>query len=175
VEASLLVDHRDNLLSYALMLTGRRDQAEDLVQETFVKALQKIDGLRSPHSTRAWLSTILRNTWLNELRRRKTAHIEPDFDLSSVPDTKGEKMNNPLSHYERTVELNLVRTTLQKLPIKSREILIMREYDDLSYRVIANILDCPVGTVMSRLARARLKLRDSFSVTQQRSVKRTVA
>jgi RNA polymerase sigma-70 factor (ECF subfamily) len=102
----------------------------------------------------------------------KVVHFDSEFDLSSIPDMKGERANNAQFHYEQQLESGLIHKALQQLPFESREILILREYDDLSYQMIADVLNCPVGTVMSRLARARLKLRELLSETRQPLVKK---
>jgi RNA polymerase sigma-70 factor (ECF subfamily) len=171
LETSNLVEYLDGLFRYALLLTRHRSDAEDLVQETYVRAFEKIDSVRDPDSTRAWMYAILRNTWTSHQRRLSIAHIEAGIDLSSIPCADGDRANNALSQYERGFERERVHRALQQLPLEAREILILREFDDLSYRKIADIMSCPVGTVMSRLARARLKLRDLLSVEQKSSAK----
>jgi RNA polymerase sigma-70 factor (ECF subfamily) len=166
VERSNLVNYLDGLLRYALTLTRHYSDAEDLVQETYVRAFQKIDDVRNPDSIKPWMFAILRNAWISRQRHLRRIRIEPTIDLSSIPDTEGNSTNNALLCYERGLKSDLVHRALQQLPIEAREILILREFDNLSYREIAEILNCPVGTVMSRLARARLRLRSLLSTTQ---------
>lgn len=167
MEASSLLDYFDSLFRYALVLTRHESDAEDLVQETYVRALRRIDSIRNPDNVKSWMITILRNAWTSQQRRTKKASNEIEFDLSSIPDTEGERKYNGLSCCERSFERDLVCNVLTQLPPQLREILILREFDDLSYREIADILNCPVGTVMSRLARARLKLRNLLSAVLQ--------
>jgi RNA polymerase sigma-70 factor (ECF subfamily) len=120
-----------------------------------------MDGLRSGDSAKSWLFTILRNTWLNQLRHRRTAPdlIDLDADENRAYEP-ADAAQNPHREYVSRVEREQVRAAIQQLPVEFREIVILREYEELSYQEIAAILNCPVGTVMSRLARARAKLRD---------------
>ena len=155
------IEHIDGLYGYALVLTRNRSDAEDLVQETYVRAIQAMKHLKANSNVRAWMFTILRNIWLNELRRRRMApevvDIHADLRTSSVEDNS---TRNPHDSYVDQVERYHVRKAIQELPGKAREIILLREFEDLSYQEIAIVLDCPVGTVMSRLARARSKLKD---------------
>lgn len=118
-----------------------------------------IEPLRD--SAKSWLFTILRNIWLNQLRHRRTAPDGVEFDSDgSVPNEQGEAAQDPHSVYVRTIEREQVQAAIQQLPVEFREIIILREYEELSYQEIAAVLDCPPGTVMSRLARARVRLRE---------------
>lgn len=144
------------------MLTRHYSDAEDLVQETYVRAFQKIDYVCNPESIKSWIFSILRNTWVSQQRHQRRVRIETPIDLLSIPDTRGESIN-AYWQYEQLLESDLVRKALQQLPLEAREILLLREFEDLSYEAIADILNCPVGTVMSRIARARLKLRNLLS------------
>jgi RNA polymerase sigma-70 factor (ECF subfamily) len=152
--------HIDSLYSYALVLTRNRTEAEDLVQETYVRALKAMVRLKAGSNVKSWLFTILRNVWLNQLRHRRTAPQLVEMDLDGITgDISVETSNNPHAIYVSAMECNLVREAIQRLPPEFREIILLREYEELSYREIATILKCPIGTVMSRLARARSKLR----------------
>jgi RNA polymerase sigma-70 factor (ECF subfamily) len=107
---------------------------------------------------KGWLFTILRNVWFNQLRkwRNSPPMIDPgDGDADSIADPSKDSHNL----YASKVEAEQVRAAIQKLPVDFREIILLREYEELSYQQIASVLDCPVGTVMSRLGRARAKLR----------------
>jgi RNA polymerase sigma-70 factor (ECF subfamily) len=154
------LEHIDNLYSYALVLTRNRTEAEDLVQETYVRALKAMVRLKAESNVKSWLFTILRNVWLNQLRHRRIALQLVEKDLDGITgDISVETSNNPHAIYVSAMECNLVRKAIQRLPPEFREIILLREYEELSYREIATILECPMGTVMSRLARARSKLR----------------
>jgi RNA polymerase sigma-70 factor (ECF subfamily) len=124
--------------------------AEDVVQESFVKAFQALDRFRGGDH-RVWLLAIVRNTAMTLLRRRRS---EPALgsELTPDPPDKSQGIENKLIAGERR---NHVRTAIKRLPGEFRETLILRELEGLSYKEIAGVLDVPVGTVMSRLSRAR--------------------
>jgi RNA polymerase sigma-70 factor (ECF subfamily) len=158
-------EYLDGLYGYAMVLSRNAAEAEDLVQETCLRALRSIDGLRTEDSAKGWLFTILRNIWLNQLRHRRTAPdvVELDAD-GSEPHEPADPAQDPHSDYVTKLERGQVRTAIEQLPVESREIIILREYEELSYQEIAAVLDCPLGTVMSRLARARSRLRELLLV-----------
>jgi RNA polymerase sigma-70 factor, ECF subfamily len=151
-------EYLNSLYSYALVLSRNRSEAEDLVQETCLRAIRAMERLRPDSNAKSWLFTILRNIWLNELRHRRTAPqmVELDPDANSANQADGAQ--DPLAAYLSYVEREQVRMAIRQLPVESREIILLREYEELSYQDIAIMLRCPVGTVMSRLARARSKL-----------------
>jgi RNA polymerase sigma-70 factor, ECF subfamily len=157
-------EYLDGLYGYAMVLSRNSAEAEDLVQETCLRAFRAIDGLRAESSVKSWLFTILRNIWLNQLRQRRTApeliELDADESGSSAP---VDATQYPHTDYVIKVEREQVRAAIQKLPVEFREIIILREYEELSYQEIADLLNCPTGTVMSRLARARSKLRELLS------------
>jgi len=150
----------DGLYGYAMVLSRDRTEAEDLVQETCVRAIQATESLRPGSNVKSWLFTILRNIWLNRLRRRRTAPkmVELDGDEGTAQ-TAIEPSKDPHALYVSKVERRLVREAILQLSDEFREIIVLREFAELSYQEIATLLDCPPGTVMSRLARARSKLR----------------
>jgi RNA polymerase sigma-70 factor, ECF subfamily len=154
------LEYIDGLYGYALVLTRNHAEAEDLVQEAYVRALPAQGRLRAGSNIKGWLFTILRNLWLNEQRSRRITSrvLEIDMDGGTASRASAHSSN---SHeiYVRKVEMERVRSAIRKLPVEFREIILLREYEDLSYQEIANVLDCPLGTVMSRLARGRSKLR----------------
>jgi RNA polymerase sigma-70 factor (ECF subfamily) len=163
----------DGLYGYAMVLSRDRTEAEDLVQETCVRAVKAIESLQLGSNAKSWLFTILRNIWLNQVRRRRAAPniVELDVDES----TQGmavEASKDPHALYVTKVERDLVRAAIQQLPDEFREIIVLREYGELSYQEIATLLDCPTGTVMSRLGRARTKLRSLLSGTLRPPVRK---
>jgi RNA polymerase sigma-70 factor (ECF subfamily) len=164
------LEYIDGLYGYALLLTSNRSEAEDLVQETYLRAIAAMNNLFDGSNVKAWLFTIMRNAWFNQLRRRrlKPRIIQIDNDENTTT-TVVDQLKNPYEAYESKLEAERVRNAIQQLPEDFREIIVLREYEDLSYQEIADVLDCPVGTVMSRLARARSKLRALLSVPPQRS------
>jgi RNA polymerase sigma-70 factor (ECF subfamily) len=164
------VEYLDGLYSYALILTRNHAEAEDLVQETYVRAIPAMGRLRAGSNTKGWLFTILRNVWLNQLRKWRNGPQMIEMEIGDdVANSIVETSKDSHDLYVSKLEAEQVRAAIQELPVDSREIILLREYEDLSYQEIANILDCPVGTVMSRLGRARAKLRVLLSTTLKRS------
>jgi RNA polymerase sigma-70 factor (ECF subfamily) len=154
------LEHINGLYSYAMVLTRNHAEAEDLVQETYVRAIPAMDRLRPESNLKGWLFKILRNVWLNQLRKRRTGPqvVQTDAEDASVCDVV-DTSKDSYDTYVSKVEGEQVRAAIQKLPTEFREVIVLREFEQLSYDEIANLLDCPAGTVMSRLARARSKLR----------------
>jgi RNA polymerase sigma-70 factor (ECF subfamily) len=160
------VEYLDGLYSYALALTRNPADAADLVQETYVRALGAMGRLRADSNTKGWLFTILRNVWLNQLRKWRNGPQIVEIEVGNgVADSIVEPPKDSHDLYVSKLEAEQVRAAIQGLPVDFREIILLREYEDLSYQEIANVLECPVGTVMSRLGRARAKLRVLLSPT----------
>jgi RNA polymerase sigma-70 factor (ECF subfamily) len=153
------IEYLDGLYSYAMVLSRNHAEAEDLVQETYVRAMQAMRKLRADSNIKGWLFTILRNIWFNQLRKRRNGPQMIGIDVEeSVANSIVEPSRNSHDLYVSKWEAEQVRAAIQELPVEFREIILLREYEDLSYREIASVLHCPVGTVMSRLGRARAKL-----------------
>ena len=163
------IEYLDGLYGYALVLTRNHAEAEDLVQETYLRAMQAMGGLRANSNMRGWFFTILRNIRFNQLRKRRNG---PQMVEIEVWDDVANSVVTPSkdSHdlYVSKMETEQVRAAIQELPVQLREIILLREYEELSYQEIASVLDCPAGTVMSRLGRARTKLRTLLSETLKR-------
>jgi RNA polymerase sigma-70 factor, ECF subfamily len=156
------IEYIDALYSYARSLTRNRSEAEDLVQETYVRALRAMGRLRPDSNLKSWLSTIMRNIWFNQLRQQRAAKlVEMDGDDCAIDITETGK--DPYAFCLSRREQEQVRAAIQQLPLEFREVILLREFEELSYKEIATILDCPAGTVMSRLARARSRLRTLLS------------
>jgi RNA polymerase sigma-70 factor, ECF subfamily len=168
MEDTNLSRYMDGLYAYAMVLSRNSSLAADLVQETYVRALKAKESLRTDSNVKSWLFTILRNIWLNQLRHEraapKIAELDSDENLADVSVSTEE---GPHGLYVRKLERERVRTAIEQLPVEFREIIILREYEELSYSEIANLLQCPLGTVMSRLARARSKLGALLSISQE--------
>jgi len=153
-------EHMNGLYGYAMVLTRNHAEAEDLVQETYVRAIPALCRLRPESNIKAWLFKILRNIWLNQLRKRRSdPQMVPADEESGSLDNLVNPGKNSYEIYAGEVERRRVRAAIQELPMESREIILLREFEELSYQEIASLLGCPQGTVMSRLARARSKLR----------------
>ncbi len=164
------MSHFDRLYRYALVLTRNRAEAEDLVQETYVRAIVGINGLRNENSIVGWLLQILRNQWRSELRQHQVAGIRVDVDLLLSAQITVDSSADAHSHFVSKLERSLVQKAMLQLPSDLREILILREFEDLSYQEIASQQNCPIGTVMSRLARARSSFRLLLYVAQSPSI-----
>jgi RNA polymerase sigma-70 factor, ECF subfamily len=154
------IEHIDRLCGYALVLTRNRAHAEDLVQETYVCALEAVNRLRKDSNVKSWLFTILRNLWLNELRRHRSAPSVVELDPDSVA---AEDLGGSASDAHQILmskqNVDMMRSAIDQLPADYREVILLREFEELSYGEIAKVLRCPAGTVMSRLGRARARLR----------------
>ena len=150
----------DQLYNFACWLTRDRTEAEDLVQETFAKALRGFSSFQSGTNFRAWMYRILRNTFLTSRTGLKATAMIPldaeDADeLAAGPETPETVM---ISNSEQ----QLVQEAIETLPVHFREILLLCEIEEMSYQEISETLTIPIGTVMSRLSRARKALRQSF-------------
>ena len=149
--------HIDSLYGYALTLTRDATEAEDLVQETYVRAASAANHPDADSNLKGWLFVIMRNAWLNQLRHKNNGprFVELDFGEPGFAETH----ENPHVVYLRKLERQQVREAIESLPHAYREIVVLRDIEGFTYQEIATVLDCPAGTVMSRLGRARGKLR----------------
>jgi RNA polymerase sigma-70 factor (ECF subfamily) len=149
------------LYGYALGLTRNPADAEDLVQEAYVRAMPAMGRLREGSNMKGWLFKILRNVWLNQLRKKRNGPQMIEIEVGDdIANSIVESSKDSYALYVNKIETEQVRAAILELPAKFREIILLREYEELSYQEIAGVLDCPVGTVMSRLGRARSKLRN---------------
>jgi RNA polymerase sigma-70 factor (ECF subfamily) len=153
--------HIEALHAYALHLTRSPADAEDLVQETYIKALAAFESYEPGTNCRAWLFRILTNTFFNMRRARKRtdpidADTLPDLDFQVSEASKEQGIYRPLDAQllDRMVSKH-VQEALDSLPAEFRTVLLLADLHDFSYKEIADVVDCPVGTVMSRLYRAR--------------------
>jgi RNA polymerase sigma-70 factor, ECF subfamily len=166
------MEHIDALYGYALTLTHDRTDAEDLVQETYVRAASAANRPDCNTNLKGWLFVIMRNAWLNHLRHRNNG---PRFiDLETSEPAVSEVSETPHVVYLRKLECEQVREAIESLPDAYREIIVLRDIEGFTYQEIATVLDCPAGTVMSRLGRARGKLRKLLSAWQTKSHIRAV-
>jgi RNA polymerase sigma-70 factor, ECF subfamily len=164
--ATIGIEYLDGLYGYAMVLTRNHVEAEDLVQETYIRAIQAMARLRADSNIRGWLFTILRNVWFNQLRKRRNGPQMIEIDAEDgVSSNIVEPSKDSYDLYVSKTETEQVQAAIQELPIRFREIILLREFEELSYKEIGSILDCPVGTVMSRLGRARAKLRTLLEAT----------
>jgi RNA polymerase sigma-70 factor, ECF subfamily len=160
------IESIDGLYGYAMSLTRNHAQAEDLVQETYVRAIPAMERLQAHSNMKGWLLTILRNIWINESKKWHNGSQQVHI---GVADSVVEPSKGAHDLYVIKIETEQVRAAIQDLSVKLREIILLREYEELTYQEIASILNCPIGTVMSRLGRARAKLRKLLLATLKAS------
>jgi RNA polymerase sigma-70 factor, ECF subfamily len=153
----------DQLYNFAHWLTGDRTDAEDLVQETYAKALKGFRSFEEGTNLRAWMYRILRNSFLTSRAGLKAQNMaaldDEDADLEVVT---SHHMTPELLLLQRESEQK-VMTALASMPVHYREIVLLCEIEEMSYKEIAQVLAIPIGTVMSRLARARKMLRQALT------------
>ena len=152
---ALMLPHMAAAYNLARWLVREESEAEDMVQESCLKAFNAFDGFRGD-DPRSWLLTIVRNSCFTALRKRKTTDLtvyDEDLHAGALTTPDPETLRIRLENRES------VHRALGQLPTEYREILVLREMEGLSYRELAQVIGLPIGTVMSRLARARARLR----------------
>ena len=166
--------HLNSAFTLARYLTRRGDVAEDLVQEALLRAYRSFDETRSSN-VRAWLLTIVRNCFLTWKVRSRDESAPRDFGGTgaSLEQDGGEAQEDetPESILIRHEDDCTMRFLIEGLPNPFREVLVLRDIEDMSYREIADITGVPMGTVMSRLARARKMFAEAWNGSQMRSPK----
>lgn len=165
---AVALEHFDVLYSTAMRLTRNPAEAQDLVQETYLKAYRFFDRFEPGTNIKAWLFTILRNTHINTYRKASRQQEQTDFervepfyaDPTLFPEWSDQA---PLEEVLRHVVQDDVKRALDALPEVYRMVVLLADMADFSYKEIAAIIDCPEGTVMSRLFRGRRLLRNSLA------------
>ncbi|MFW6171544.1 MAG: RNA polymerase sigma factor [Planctomycetota bacterium] len=150
--AQLVRDYHEDVFRYAYRLVGQVSDAEDLSQQTFLVAQQKLDQIREGSKARQWLLAVLRSCFVKSRRRRRplvAGNLQVDLDQVYVQPPEREEVDS-----ER------LQAALGELPDQSRLMLVMFYFDEMSYKEIAGELGLPMGTVMSRLSRAKVRLRE---------------
>jgi RNA polymerase sigma-70 factor (ECF subfamily) len=162
----------DSLYNFAHWLAHNREDAEDLVQETYLKAFRNFDSFQPGTNFKAWIFKILKNTFCSAFaRRQRRATIAMGFDEDFLP--LPENAVNPEFQMIKGSEIEELRRAIDQLPPYFREVLLLREVEDASYHEIAEILSIPLGTVMSRLTRARTVIRESIRSTRHERSSKT--
>ena len=154
-----VLPHLDAAFNFARWLTRNDAEAEDVVQDACVRALRYFSSLRDDDA-RAWFFAIVRNTWYTRVARRSGPP-----DTGSLDHAVREPLDdgpNPETQLLRQHTIARVRAAIEQLPIDFREVLVLREIEGLSYKEIASVVRVPIGTVMSRLARARERLQSEL-------------
>jgi len=149
----------DDLYAYALSLCRNPSDAQDLVQETYLKAIRFHSRFKPGTNLRAWLFTILHNTFKNNYRKQKREIVHNLFENETIPEDSEPAFPgidlDPQGHFFSKIVSDQVQKAFLQISIDFREVILLCDLYDFSYREIAQMLDCPVGTVMSRLFRGR--------------------
>jgi RNA polymerase sigma factor (sigma-70 family) len=162
--------HLDDVYTLARYLLRSAADADDAVQECYLRAFRHFDGFRG-QAIKPWLMAILRNVCRTEFARRAgfaAAEATADMAEGALPLWQ-EPENSPETEMLRQCDAETIRGLLAALPVAFREAIVLRDINDLSYREIAAVIDAPVGTVMSRLGRARSLLREAWRKSEGNS------
>jgi RNA polymerase sigma-70 factor (ECF subfamily) len=152
-----MLPHMDAAHNLAKWLLRNEEDAQDVVQEAYLRAFKAFGGFHGSNG-RAWLLTIVRNTSYTLLKKNRAVDLTTTFDEEIH--TSGHESVSPATILEHSENAELIKEAMDELPAEFREILTLRHQEGLSYKEIADIMQIPAGTVMSRLARARAKLRE---------------
>ncbi len=153
----IAVPHLDAAFNLARWLAGNEQDAQDIVQEAYLRAFRFFDSYRGDNG-HAWLLTIVRNTaytWLRQNRMHEAASLDAD----DVEDADASNIEISLM---QAADIQLLRQAIADLPLEFREVIILHEMEGLAYKEIAAVVNIPVGTVMSRLSRARDRLQKAM-------------
>jgi len=156
-----VLPHIDAAFNLARWLTRNDHDAEDVVQDAMLRAYRHFEGLRG--EARPWLLAIVRNACFSWIQRNRPAEVIAGLD-GEAAEVASAPADGPEALLARELDRRMLNEAIAALPLQFREALILRELEDLSYREIARIADVPIGTVMSRLARARRLLAESVRV-----------
>ncbi|MBI3343535.1 MAG: sigma-70 family RNA polymerase sigma factor [Gammaproteobacteria bacterium] len=168
--------HMQSAYNLARWLVRNDHDAEDMVQEAYLRAFKFFDSFRGGGDARAWLLSIVRNTCYTWLKQNRVQDLITSFDeevhehSAALEATSSISTTNPETLLLQQVDEQTLRQALEALPVEFREVMILRELEDMSYKQIAAITDVPVGTVMSRLARARKRLQECLTVGAKEGV-----
>ena len=154
-----MLPHMDAAHNLAKWLLRNEEDAQDVVQEAYLRAFKSFGGFHGSNG-RAWLLTIVRNTSYTLLKKNRTVDLTTPFDEEIH--ASGHESVSPATILEQSEDADMVREAMDRLPVEFREILVLRHLEGLSYNEIADIAQLAPGTVMSRLARARNKLKESL-------------
>src|SRR6202158_4252895 len=164
----------DQLYNFARWLTQNREEAEDLVQETYAKALKGFSSFKIGTNFRAWMYRILRNTFLTSRTGLKVTMTVPLDTDEDGPELAVERDTPETLLFDRS-NRELLEGAMDELPVHFREILLLCEVEEMSYQEISDTLAVPIGTVMSRLSRARKTLRNQLRPHSQQEAAPRIA
>ena len=169
----VVLPHLDAAYNLARWLARNDHDAEDIVQEAFMRAVRYFDAMKGAEA-RPWLLAIVRNTgysWLEKNRPSDLVSLDDVAPLSTESEGPGNPSGaegNPEVILLQSANRKLVNQALEELPVSYREVIVMREIEDLTYKEIASIAGIPIGTVMSRLSRARQRLQRVLPIEDYR-------
>jgi len=152
----------DSLYNFAGWLTGNREEAEDLVQETYLKALKGFSSFQQGTNFRAWIFRILRNAFLTSRTGLKAMRTVPLGNDDEETAGVSAEMDTPESILLGRASQEAIQAALGKLPVIFREVLLLSDVEEMNYREISETVSIPIGTVMSRLYRARRAMREEL-------------
>ncbi len=165
------LEHIDSLFNFGMRMTGNREAAEDLVQETYLKVHRFSHTFKEGSNLKAWLFKILRNTFINTFRKKikepKSIHydeVEDFYLFNKIKNENKEASSNLNGKNDNVYEFfeDEVKNAVNNLPLAFREVVLYSDIEELSYGEISEIVGCPIGTVKSRLFRARKLLQKSL-------------
>ncbi len=152
--SDLAEEHYRSVYAYAYRLSGKASDAEDLVQQTFLIAQQKIGQLRDDRKARSWLFRVLRNRFIRTLeKKRPVTASDTEIEIGEIPECE----------VIEDFDAEMLQIAINDLPDDFKLVVLMYYFDELSYKEIAAEIDIPIGTVMSRLARAKAALRNRLT------------
>ena len=160
---SLVKKYQKNIYLLCHRMTGAHQSAEDLSQETFIKAFFSLHTFKDGMNFFTWIRKIAVNSSLNYLRIRKREQTLGDNDANITSNTYSSSQESPQERLQKNRVEKKFLMTLQSLPTDQKTIFILKVYENLSYKEISNLLNIPLGTVMSRLNRARKKLQSALA------------
>lgn len=155
--------YQGRLFNTLVHIVGSREDAEDIAQEAFVQAFVKLDSFRGHSAFYTWLYRIAFNVASSRRRRRKRTEVSIEEHHARTGFEPAETGEDPQTRLQREEQVEQVRQTINRLTEEHRIMIVLRDIEGCRYEVIAEILDLPVGTVRSRLHRARLQLREALS------------
>lgn len=158
--------HMDSLFNFAYSLTRNEDDANDLVQETFMKAFRFVKSYQQGTNAKAWLFRILKNAFINQYRKKAKRPTQVDYEeVARFHDSEDVKMNQVLDMREdmfKNMMGDEVTIALNGLPVDFKTVILLCDIEGFTYEEIAKIVDIPIGTVRSRLFRARNMLKEKL-------------
>lgn len=158
---TLALQYMDSLYGVALRMTRDATEAQDLVQDAYLRAYRFFDKFKKGTNFRAWLFKILRNVYINKYRKKLKAPMMIDASNAEIAEELQSSINPENDIFDKLLDDD-VKNAIDELPDDFRDAIVLSDIEGFSYKEIADILNCPIGTVMSRLHRGRKLLRESL-------------